>query len=172
MHVHGTHHPTHQRTRTRLLGRAIPIAMAAGIAATAAITLPGPVTANQAGGRPCSNRSLWGDYGHVVSGVRGIGPGLTESFVATGLRTYDGNGQFTGVDNAHGQVTGVQRDAPVFGTYQVNADCSGTSMIFFPGVPFPVETAFVIVGGGDEVKDAVMAPLPNMVTAVARRVGR
>ena len=42
----------------------------------------------------------------------------------------------------------------------------------FPGAPFPVETAFVIVDQGEEVQDIVMAPQPNLVTAVLTRVGR
>ena len=92
--------------------------------------------------------------------------------MGTALRTYDGHGHFTQVDNGHGQVTGFQKDVPAYGTYDVQADCSGTSMIFFPNAPGPVETAFVIVAGGDEVKDAVMAPAPTFVTASLWRVGR
>ena len=35
----------------------------------------------------CSNRTLRGDYGILVSGVRGLGPGVRESFVGTAFRT-------------------------------------------------------------------------------------
>lgn len=170
MQLHGT--PTQQTYSgpwTRFLWRATAIAIATVLGVTAALTLARPATA--AASKVCSNDTLRGDYGLLVSGVRGIGPDTTESFVGTGVRRYDGNGQFTGVDNAHGQVTGAQRNVPVSGTYEVNADCSGTSRIFFPGAPFPVETAFVVVGDGDEVKDLVMAPRTNLVTAVLRRVG-
>ena len=38
--------------------------------------------------------------------------------------------------------------------------------------PFPIETSFVVVDHGDEVKHAVMSPQPQIVTAVERRVGR
>jgi len=157
---------------TQFVRRAIPVAMAAGLVAIVAVTLPRVVTANDDDRRACSNRTLRGDYGILVSGIRGAGPGITESFVGTALRTYDGQGGFTQVDNSHGQLTGARTDVPAFGTYDVNADCSGTSMIFFPGAPFPVETAFVIVDRGEEVQDAVMAPQPNLVTAVLHRVGR
>jgi hypothetical protein len=159
-------------TRTRFLRRAIPVATAAGLAAIVALTLPWTVTADDDDRRVCSERTLRGDYGIQVSGIRAAGPGTTESFVGTGLRTYDGHGGFTQVDNSHGQLTGAMRNVPASGTYEVNADCSGTSMIFFPGAPFPVETAFVIVDRGEEVNDAVMAPQPNLVMAVLRRVGR
>ena len=174
MQLHGTANAqkAHLSTRTRLFRRAIPIAVAAGLAAIAAATLPRTVAANDDGRRVCGNRTLRGDYGILVSGIRGVGPGTTESFVGTALRTYDGYGQFTQVDNSHGSVTGANRNVPATGTYAVNPDCSGTSMIFFPGAPFPVETAFVIVDGGEEVKDAVMAPQPNLVSAVLRRNGR
>ena len=165
--------PTHLvSTRTQFLRRALPVALAAGLVAIVAVTLPGTVTANDDDRRVCGNRTLRGDYGILVSGIRGAGPGQTESFVGTALRTYDGHGGFTQVDNSHGQLTGARRNVPAFGTYEVNADCSGTSLIFFPGAPFPVETAFVIVDRGEEVQDAVMAPQPNIVTAVLHRVGR
>lgn len=173
MHVNATAHaqrPHVLRPGTRFWRRAISVAIAAGIAAMVGLTVPRTVTANNDGRRDCSNRTLRGDYGLLVSGIRGVGPGITESFVGTALRTYDGHGGFTQIDNTHGQVTGATRNQPATGTYDVNADCSGTSMIFFPGAPFPVETAFVIVGAGEEVKDAVMAPQPNLVTAVLRRV--
>jgi hypothetical protein len=73
------------------------------------------------------------------------------------------------VDQAHGQSTGARRDVPGSGTYDVQPDCSGTSTIYFAGAP-PIETAFVVVDNGKEVKDIVLSPQPNMVTAVARRV--
>ena len=164
------HNP--QLSTTRFLRQAILVAAAAGVAAIAALALPSTVTANEDGHRECGNRTLRGDYGILVSGIRGAGPGLTESFVGTALRTYDGNGQFTQVDNSHGSVTGARVNVPATGTYAVNSDCTGTSMIFFPGAPFPVETAFVIVDQGEEVKDIVMAPQSNLVTAVLTRVGR
>jgi hypothetical protein len=38
-----------------------------------------------------------------------------------------------------------------------------------PGVPFPIETSFVIVDRGRQVNEAVMSPQPNLVTAIAHR---
>jgi len=74
------------------------------------------------------------------------------------------------MDSTHGQLTGADRNRPVTGTYEVNADCTGTAMLFISGVPFPIETTFVIVDNGEEVKEAVMSPQPNLVTAVQRRI--
>ena len=175
MHLHdsATSQGHQVSPRARYLSRAGAIAMASGLAIIVGSSLSGKATAaNNDGRRECTNHKLRGDYGILVSGIRGLGPGQTESFVGTALRTYDGDGHFTQIDNGHGGITGVQRDAPAYGTYEVQANCSGTSLIYFPGAPFPVETAFVIVADGDQVKDAVMAPAPNIATASLWRVGR
>ena len=163
----------HLSPGARSMRRAGVIAVATGLAIIIALSVSGTATAaNDDGHGECTNGTLRGDYGILISGVRGLGPGVTESFVGTALRTYDGAGQFTQTDNGHGAITGVQQDMPASGTYEVHANCSGTSLIYFPGAPFPVETAFVIVAHGDEVKDAVMAPARNLVTASLSRVGR
>jgi hypothetical protein len=157
--------------RTPLLRRAIPIVTAASLVVTLALTFPRSVTADEDGQRrACSNTTLRGDYGLLVSGIRGAGPGQTESFVGTGIHTYDGHGGLTGMDSTHGQLTGADRNRPVTGTYDVNADCTGTATLFISGVPFPVQTSFVIVDNGKEVKEAVMSPQPNLVTAVQHRI--
>jgi hypothetical protein len=175
MQLHGTPDlpKTYLSTRASFLRRAIPVAIAAGLAVVVGLGLSSTVTAtNDERPRACSNRTLRGDYGILVSGIRGLGPALAESFVGTALRTYDGNGRFTQIDNGHGEITGFQQDVPAYGTYEVHANCSGTSSIFFPGAPVSVDTAFVIVAQGDEVKDAVMAPANTFVTASLWRVGR
>ena len=160
----GTHNAT---PRKPVLRRAIQGAVATGLIAIAAASVPRGVTAQDS--RVCSNATLRGDYGFIVSGIRAIGPGATEMFVGTGLQTYDGNGGLTQVDSANGQLTGVVRDRQAGGTYEVNLDCTGTAMLNFPGVPFPIESAFVIVDRGAEVKSVVMSPQSNLVTAIARR---
>ena len=142
-------------------------AAAVGIASQAAA--PQTATAQNISSHGCSNRTLQGDYGFAVSGVRGIGPTATEAFVGTGVRTYDGDGNFTQVDSIHGQTTGVS-GGQADGTYEVNANCTGMAKIFPRGAAVVLEVAFVIVHGGDEVQQAVMRPLPNMVTAVERRI--
>lgn len=69
-------------TRVPLLRRAIPVAMAAGLATTVALSIPRGVSADDdRRGHVCSIATLRGEYGVLVSGVQGIGPGRTESFV-------------------------------------------------------------------------------------------
>lgn len=171
MQFHGTADTSsaHLTSSARSWRRAIPVAIAVATAVVVGLTLPRTVAAtNDDGPRGCSNRTLRGDYGILVSGNRPVGPGTVESFVGTAIRTYDGRGHFTQIDSSFGQGTGFQKDVPAYGTYEVNANCSGTSSIFFPGAPAAVETAFVIVAGGDEVKDAA----PLVTTASLWRVGR
>jgi hypothetical protein len=148
--------------------------MAAGLVATLALSAAPPVAANDdAPGRACSNRTLRGDYGILISGIAPEGPsGKLEMTVGTALRTYDGHGNFRQVDNVHGQISGAVVDRQGSGTYEVKADCSGTATLFLTGVPFPIVASLVIVGGGEEVKEAVMSPPPAVVSGVQRRVGR
>jgi hypothetical protein len=157
-------------TRAPFMRLAVPVALVAGLAAVAAFKFEGTASANDEGRFACSNRTLRGDYGLIVSGVRALGPGVTESFIGTAIRTYDGRGSFEQVDNSHGTVIGAVTNAAATGTYVVNADSAGTSTLFISGAP-PIDTAFVIVDRGNEVKDIVMAPQPNLVTAVLRKIG-
>jgi hypothetical protein len=168
INTHDAHPAT---TRAPFPGRAITVALAAGVTVALALSIPASMNADEDGRRrECSNATLQGDYGILVSGIRGAGPGRTESFVGTAIHTYDGNGGFTGIDNSHGQLTGAVRDRQVTGTYEVNADCTGTATLIIPGVPFPIETTFVIVDRGREVEEVVMSPQPNLVTAVQHRI--
>jgi len=120
--------------------------------------------------RPCGLRTLRGEFGLLASGTRlvpfGPNAGRTELVVGTGVRTYDGSGGFTEIGaDLHGQLTGVTADpGGIAGTYEVNPDCTGRSTRFVPGLPFPIVSNFVIVGGAMQVKEAVMEPGPNVIT--------
>jgi hypothetical protein len=162
------------KTLSLSLSRGLPVAMAAGLMATLALSIPRAVAANDdSPGRACSNRTLRGNYGILISGIAPEGPsGKLEMTVGTALRTYDGQGNFTQVDSVHGQISGAVVDRQGSGTYEVRADCSGTATLFLTGVPFPIVSSFVIVDGGEEVKEAVMSPPPAVVSAVQRRVRR
>ena len=69
-------------------------------------------------GRPrgCTVATLRGAYGIQVQGMRPAAQGgPTESVIGVVLRTYDGAGQFTQVDNIKGSITGITPDRPGFG---------------------------------------------------------
>lgn len=156
------------RSRTRQL------ALVAGVACALALSTSHRATAQAEGdGRPCSEATLRGQYGFTVSGIRGVGPTTTEQFVGVGLRTYDGNGRLTDIGSLHGQVVPAVRriggNQFVSGIYTVNPDCTGTSTVY-PPAPFPpIESDFVIVNNGKTVREAVMLPQSNIVTAILER---
>lgn len=107
------------------------------------------LTAQEAQGRTCSDATLRGDYGLMATGMRTIGPNVTETFVTLSTVSFDGKGVFTAKGVSHGSTTGV-RKGPATGTYTVNADCTGTWTTNIPGVP-PIVADFVIVDRGREV---------------------
>jgi hypothetical protein len=151
------------------------LATGAALAAGVLLSLPRNVAAQIDGaGRPCTDATLRGAYGFLLTGVRAVPPpfgGGTEMVIATGVRRYDGSGSFSDSGSGlHGQITGITPDlGGVTGTYAVNPDCTGTSSVTIPGLPFPIEHAFVIVDNGRQVKEAVMSPLPNVVSVVLDR---
>jgi hypothetical protein len=120
----------------------------------------------ESGGKPCSNRTLQGDYGFALEGVL-IGPGLQLRGVV--MQHYDGKGGLTQVDHI---VTGgfppPQEWTPGTGTYTVNADCTGSAVLTIPNNPdSPVNLHFVVVRRGREIRQVVDA---NAVTAVGVKV--
>jgi hypothetical protein len=156
--------------RTRNARRILALVVSGGLAITVGLTVPRGATAQEDGHeRRCRNGTLRGDYGFIASGVRAIGPTATEQFVAVGMRTYDGRGNFTDVASFHGQVIPPVRSGQVTGTYHVNADCTGTSIFLLPAPFPPIESDFVIVNDGQMVTEAVMSPQPNIVSTVFRR---
>jgi hypothetical protein len=148
----------------------ISIGIAVGLACLVATVFSWRAAAvDEPSGRVCNVATLRGEYGVLVSGVRAIGPSATESFVAVGVRTFDGQGGFTDVASFHGAVLPAIRGGHVGGTYHVNPDCTGTSL-FQPPAPFPtIESDFVILDHGRAINEAVMAPQPNIVTAIYQR---
>jgi hypothetical protein len=156
-------------SRRQRLSRIVSLAGVVAVLAAFASSVPWRVAAQDGGGgRVCSERTLHGDYGLVGTGVRGLGPGTSESFATISMVTYDGQGGFSAIGVSHGQVTGVREGLPVTGTYYVNADCSGGQTTNIPGVP-PLEDRFVIVDNGAELRTAVVAPLTTIATANLRK---
>jgi hypothetical protein len=119
--------------------------------------------------RECSQETLEGTYGIQIQGTGPAGPGgPIESIIGVVIRTYDGEGQFTQIDNVRGSISGIVLDRPGSGTYEVNADC--TAVVRFQPAPGVVlEERMVIVDDGNEIRSATVLPLPNVVTATHRR---
>ena len=126
--------------------------------------------------RGCSAATLRGAYGIQIQGTRLAPPpapaGTVETVIGVLVRQYDGEGNFTQVNNEKGSVSGLGPvDREGFGTYQVNPDCSGSHELHIPGVPFPITDRFVIVDFGREVRHFVVSPAPVMVTGVSQKMG-
>jgi hypothetical protein len=150
--------------RQLLLGRMLAMAVGTSIVVAAATAISPRVAAQDQETGICAERTLRGDYGLLVSGVRRLPPPLgtgSEHFVATALWTFHGDGTFTQRTGAamHGEVTGISAGGnEVPGTYQVNENCTGSMSLFVPDLPFPVQYTFVIVNNARQVNAAIMNP--------------
>jgi hypothetical protein len=108
---------------------------------------------NQSGSRHCTDRMLSGDYGWVSEGVLLPAPGVSVEFRAAGMAHFDGKGNLTWVE--HTVIGGVLQQ-PGFtttatGTYDVDANCTGTAIVDTPNSPVPLHLGLVILKQGNEV---------------------
>ena len=122
----------------------------------------------------CNDRTVEGTYGAQVQGTRPVpgnpGAGI-ESFNGVVIRTYDGAGNFTQIDNVKGSMAGIVPDRPGFGTYQVRPNCTMVAQLQpAPGVL--IEERLVIVHDGSELRSMTASPLAIMATAVHKRIDR
>jgi len=128
----------------------------------------------------CSDQTLQGVYGISISGTRpappppsGVPnyvPGTIEQVIGVDTRTFDGAGNFTQISNDKGSLSGIAPNRAGQGTYSVNPDCSGTTTLNIPGVPFPVVIDIVIVNHGREFRGIVASPQPVMISSNGRKV--
>src|SRR5204863_9869550 len=90
----------------------------------------------------CSNETLKGAYGLAIAGTRpapfvalgGQGfVGQFEQVLGTVIQIFDGQGNFTQVDNVKGSIAGIVPDRPGRGSYAVNPDCSESRVVGPPG---------------------------------------
>jgi hypothetical protein len=150
---------------SRSLMAAIPMAIVCGLLASSAPVMAQSANAQPAS-KPCSNRTLSGDYGFALEGTL-LGPGLPLRGIV--LQHYDGKGGLTQVD--HIVTDGFSPPlewTPGSGTYTVNPDCTGSAVLTVPGNPSsPINLHFVVVKRGREIRQVVDA---NAVTAVGNKV--
>lgn len=162
--------PTARRAVVRPMLAALAVGAALGLALSVIAPAAGSVDSAHARKQRCTDDTIRGSYGFLVTGTRGTGPGVTEPIVGSGIVTYDGRGGFQIVDNVHGQNSPAVLGRVVNGSYAVAPNCTGTATIFLPDLPFDIHTTFVVVDGGEEILEAVMSPQPAMVTSRGRRI--
>jgi hypothetical protein len=123
-------------------------------------------------GRGCSNATLKGHCGFILSGTKPSGPppAPLEQMIGLSITYFDGTGGATQTDNIHGSMTGlVAPDRPGTGSYSINPDCTGTGLLLNAGTP-PLEVRYVIVNNGKEVLVAVMSPANVMVSGTGKKL--
>lgn len=123
--------------------------------------------------KACTNRTFRGDYGSSVEGLILPAPGVTFPIRGVVMTHYDGKGTFTQVDHIvfNGAPPTIEW-TPGTGTYQVNADCTGTAHIATSTGGF-VNLVFVVVSQGKQINSVVTAPFDGPdrdVTSVGIKV--
>jgi hypothetical protein len=120
--------------------------------------------------RRCNDRILRGRWGIQIEGTRPSAPGgPVESVIGVVYRRYDGEGNFTQIDNVKGSISGITPDRPGFGTYEVDGNCMATTFLV-PGPGILIEERFVIVDNGEGAFGIGVHPPPLNVSSVHRRM--
>jgi hypothetical protein len=104
--------------------------------------------------KPCSNRTIAGDYGSASVGVLLGIPGLPPEAEFRGLTMthFDGKGNLSWVEHTVINGTLVQAGwIAASGTYIVDTNCTGTAVVNTPNSPVPLVLAFVVVRRGKEI---------------------
>ena len=118
----------------------------------------------------CRDQTLDGTYGIQMQGTRPSAPGgPIETVIGVAIRTYDGRGSFTQIDNVKGSISGIVFDRFGFGTYEVAPDCTAVVQLQ-PGPGILIEERMVIVDDARQIFSGSIAPGPVMVTAVHKRI--
>jgi hypothetical protein len=144
-------------TRTQLVRRGLLAAMAVGLALALVTSGTPTVGADGKGPKACSNRTLRGDYGFDISGTI-ILPSPAPSFLLRGLAMthFDGHGSLSQVDFVTHNGVPVGSDwRPATGSYELNADCTGTAEIHFDDGSPSLNLRLVVVDGGRQVSTIV-----------------
>jgi hypothetical protein len=137
------------------------------------------VSANaQTADQPCSNATLKGAYGLQLSGTRAApfvipgAPGFIgqlEYVIGTVIQIFDGNGNFTQVDNVKGSISGIVPDRAGRGTYTVNPDCTVIQIVSPPGQA-PITSKGVIVDSGKEFRQNTVSPDTFFIMTIGRKI--
>lgn len=107
------------------------------------------------GGSECSNHTLRGDYGFRIDGTILAGPAPI-LLRALAMTHFDGHGGLTQVDFA--TMNGVPSSPnwrPAVGTYEVNADCTGSAVIV-PAFGPAIDLRLVVFDRGRQVATVVI----------------
>ncbi len=147
----------------RISLRAMPI-----IVICALTIITGPSARADSDEGACSNRTLRGDYGFAIEGV--ILPAAPIRGVH--ITHFDGHGSLRQLDWVLVAGAPISDGSPVSGTYNINADCSGTINLIASDGGF-VNLRIVVVKAGKEVHTVVWPPFDGparTVTSVGLKI--
>src|SRR5262245_26164666 len=105
----------------------------------------------------CSSRTLRGDYGFSIDGT--ILAGTANAFLLRGVAMthFDGHGNLSQVDFTTRNGVPLGADwRPAVGTYEINADCTGTAQIIPSDGSPTLNLRLVVVDRGREVRTIVV----------------
>jgi hypothetical protein len=138
-------------------GRKARLSMLAKLSAVGLLSvLAGMQAQARPAGETCSNSTLSGSYASTVSGQLFHSDGSVETRQGLVMAHFDGRGNFTQTDYVLNTLNGVSSPTPgpvdsqtgfqnqEYGTYYVNADCTGHAEIHFAPPPVPGATGAVI----------------------------
>jgi hypothetical protein len=123
---------------------------------------------SQASWIKCTNRTLRGDYGFSIEGT--ILAGTPNAFLLRGVAMthFDGHGNLSQVDFTTRNGAPLTPDwRPAVGTYDINADCTGTAQIIPDDGSPTLNLRLVVVDRGREVRTIVVG---NATGSVGIRV--
>ena len=105
----------------------------------------------------CSNMTLKGTWANSIHGQIFLPDGTTLLVAGVSMATYDGEGNFTGVDavGVNGNIVPGWRSGS--GTYTVNPDCTGTSTSVVAGGP-DLHVQFIVSPSGSTSHFVVLNP--------------
>jgi hypothetical protein len=137
--------------------------------------------AQESGPRKCDLDTLRGTYVLTISGTRpaprvlpGLSgtPGTIEAVTGVFLQVFDGKGKFYLEDpvTVKGALSGLFPDQPGTGTYEVNANCTGSFSVNLPQLPAPLENHFVVFDKGKRFRAVVVSPQPLMISVEGERI--
>jgi hypothetical protein len=109
-----------------------------------------------AAGFTCSNRTLKGNYGFSIDGT--VLAGTPNAFLLRGvaMTQFDGDGNLSQVDFATRNGVPMWQDwRPATGSYDINADCTGTAQIIPSDGSPTLNLRLVVVNHGREVRTIV-----------------
>lgn len=116
----------------------------------------------------CSNRTIRGDYGFSIDGT--ILAGTPNAFLLRGVAMthFDGRGNLSQVDFTTRNGAPIGADwRPAFGTYDIEANCTGTAQIIPADGSPTLNLRLVVVDRGREIRTIVVG---NATGSVGIRV--